>query len=353
MMAANVVQHKTRSRRSRPRARLVEPPRMCGRARASASACARSHTREVPRAVTCTYIEMYLCMSMYVAATYTRRPKTSPLTPFTVVYRGSPVLSLLASSYPFLPFFPAPRLLLFPRIRPVTACETIHLSSRSLVHGNGKTWDRVGNNVPGKKPRREKRIFSGCLPPRPSLSLARSLGVEFRRSTLHVFAGKKDSAGVSFLAGYRRTTGDGSGKGRRKREKGGRERGREMERNDNPFGGHNAEPGTVKLTRQEIRPTNRPLSLHFPSSLSLSLFVSFRSPPSVSRLLLALLPRGELTPLRLYANRHRFLRASHKLTELYYADPLPLCPPRLSSPLCSRDAPHSFIFFPSLLFSFL
>lgn len=121
---------------------------------------------------------------------------------------------------------------------------------------------------------------------------------------------------------------------------------REMERNDNPFGGHNAEPGTVKLTRQEIRPTDRPLTLRFPPFLS----VSFRGPPSVSRLLLALLPRGELTPLRLYANRHRSLRASHKLTELYYAVPLPLSPPRLSSPLCSRDALHSSVFFPFLFF---
>lgn len=60
--------------------------------------------------------------------------------------------------------------------------------------------------------------------------------------------------------------------------------------NDNPFGGHNAEPGTVKLTRQEIRPTNRPLSLRFPLSLSPSLSVA--SPVLLS----ASLPRSELTP---------------------------------------------------------
>jgi len=103
------------------------------------------------------------------------KTEDQPPDPFHHRISGLPFLSLLASSYPFLPFFPAPRLLLFPHTRPVTACETIHLSSRSLVHGNGETWNRVGNNVPGKKPRRESRIFSGCLPARPYLSLARSL----------------------------------------------------------------------------------------------------------------------------------------------------------------------------------
>lgn len=63
---------------------------------------------------------------------------------------------------------------------------------------------------------------------------------------------------------------------------------RGKERNDNPFGGHNAEPGTVKLTRQEIRPTNRPL----PPFSSLSLSLSVASPV----LLFAPLPRSELTP---------------------------------------------------------
>lgn len=76
----------------------------------------------------------------------------------------------------------------------------------------------------------------------------------------------------------------------REREKG-REKERERERNDNPFGGHNAEPGTVKLTRQEIRPTNRPLSL-LVSPLFLRLFSRGPSPA----LLVAPLPRGELTP---------------------------------------------------------
>lgn len=143
---------------------------------------------------------------------------------------------------------------------------------------------------------------------------------------------------MSFLAGYREATG-----GRPETAKGlaekKRDRERERERNDNPFGGHNAEPGTVKLTRQEIRPTNRPLSLCFP--LFLRLFPwPFARPPLCS-----------FTPQRtypwLYANRHRSLRASHKLTELYYADPLPLCPPRLSfplPPLCPRDALRSSTF---------
>ena len=155
---------------------------------------------------------------------------------------------------------------------------------------------------------------------------------------------------MSFLAGYREATGgrlgDGKGVGGEKEKQRGRERERERERerNDNPFGGHNAEPGTVKLTRQEIRPTNRPLSLCFPLFLHL-----FPWP-------LARPPLYSFTPQRtypwLYANRHRSLRASHKLTELYYADPLPLCPPRLSSPLCSRDALHwsIFSFFSSLFF---
>lgn len=154
---------------------------------------------------------------------------------------------------------------------------------------------------------------------------------------------EKDSVGVSFLAGYREATG---GRDRRRQGVGGEKEGqRGRERNDNPFGGHNAEPGTVKLTRQEIRPTNRPLSLRSP--LFLHLFPWPLSRP----------PLCSFTPQRtypwLYANRHRSLRASHKLTELYYADPLPLCPPRLSSPLCSRDALHSSafsFFFPSPFF---
>lgn len=120
-----------------------------------------------------------------------------------------------------------------------------------------------------------------------------------------------------------------------------RKRGTERERNDNPFGGHNAEPGTVKLTRQEIRPTNRPLSLHLPLFLRLFPWPLSRPP------LCSFTPQR--TYLWLYANRHRSLRASHKLTELYYADPLPLCPPLLSSPLCSRDALHSSTF--SLFFT--
>lgn len=71
------------------------------------------------------------------------------------------------------------------------------------------------------------------------------------------------------------------------------DRRRETERNDNPFGGHNAEPGTVKLTRQEIRPTSRPLSLRFP----LFLFVSLRGPPSPSLVSSSLLyPAANLPP---------------------------------------------------------
>jgi len=173
-----------------------------------------------------------------------------------------------------------------------------------------------------------------------SFLLARSFvlffRVEFHRSTLHVFAKKRTRPGWASLQDTERRP-----KGDRRRQRGwrrkrGTEREGERERNDNPFGGHNAEPGTVKLTRQEIRPTNRPLSLCFP--LFLRLF-----PWPLARSLLC-----SFTPQRtypwLYANRHRSLRASHKLTELYYADPLPLCPPRLSSPLCSRDALHSSIF---------
>lgn len=138
---------------------------------------------------------------------------------------------------------------------------------------------------------------------------------------------------------------------------------RGRERNDNPFGGHNAELGTVKLTRQEIRPTNQPLSfcpslsLSLPLS-SLSLSLSLRFPlfiPSLSAaslppaFLLAPLPHGELTPgymqTAIVPPSPPLPRASHKLTELYYADPLPLCPRRLSSPLCSRDAAsHSSVF---------
>lgn len=156
-------------------------------------------------------------------------PKTSPLTPFAVIYRCSLFSRCSLPLFPY--FFLSPRLLF--SLRPVAACATIHLSSRFLVH-DGKTRDRVGNNVPGKKPRRERRIFSSCLPLRSSRSLARlvlllSRVVEFRRSTLHVFAGKKDSAGVSFLAGYRGTTGYGKGN-RGEGETGGRprERWREM-----------------------------------------------------------------------------------------------------------------------------
>lgn len=210
---------------------------------------------------------------------------------------------------------------------------TIHLSL-GLIHDE-ETLNRVSNNVPGKKLRKEENFLAPSFLP----LLARSLARPFlsRRISPFYFAclcREKDSGRgelpCRIQRGGRRETGDDKGVG------GEREGQRGRERNDNPFGGHNAEPGTVKLTRQEIRPTNRPLSLRFPPFLHLFPWPLSR-PPLCS-----------FTPQRtypwLYANRHRSLRASHKLTELYYADPLPLCPPRLSSPLCSRDALHSFTF---------
>lgn len=94
---------------------------------------------------------------------------------------------------------------------------------------------------------------------------------------------------------------------------------RERERNDNPFGGHNAEPGTVKLTRQEIRPTNRPLSLRFPlflrlfsQSLSLSLSLSSsllypRSKLTPGYMQTAIVPSGPVINLLNYITRTRCL----------------------------------------------
>lgn len=82
--------------------------------------------------------------------------------------------------------------------------------------------------------------------------------------------------------------------------------------------------GTVKLTRQEIRPTDHPLRFVL-CIVSLSVFIFL---PSNRPLGLPPRPkaRGELTPG--YMQTATVLpRASHKLTELYYADPaLSLCP---------------------------
>lgn len=229
---------------------------------------------------------MYLsCRCTYPRRTYA---EDQPPDPFRRRISVLPFLSLLASSFPFLFFLPSSSFFSSPLVvRPVAACTTIHLSSRFLVH-DGKTRDRVGNNVPGKKPRRERRIFSSCL-----LSLARA---HFspplaRRIPPFYFAclcKEKGLARGELSCRIQRDDrwdgkGNRGGKGEMKRG-----RTREMERDDNPFGGHNAELGTVKLTRQEIRPTNRPLSLRFPPFLS----VSFRGPRSVSRFLLALLPRA-------------------------------------------------------------
>lgn len=146
---------------------------------------------------------------------------------------------------------------------------------------------------------------------------------------------------MSFLAGYREATGGRPETARGWRRKEGQ---RGKERNDNPFGGHNAEPGTVKLTRQEIRPTNRPL----PPFSSLSLSLSVASPV----LLFAPLPRSELTPgymqtaiapsgpvinLLNYITRTRYLSVHHVFL-----------PPFVPATLFTR--PPFLFFFPSFFF---
>lgn len=78
---------------------------------------------------------------------------------------------------------------------------------------------------------------------------------------------------------------------------------------------------TVKLTRQEIRPTDHPsfrspLLHRLASSLHPSIFLLNPPPPPRK-------PRsGQLTPGYMQTTTATVPRASHKLTELYYADPL-------------------------------
>lgn len=126
---------------------------------------------------------------------------------------------------------------------------------------------------------------------------------------------------------------------------------RGRERNDNPFGGHNAEPGTVKLTRQEIRPTNRPLSLCFSVFLRLLPWSLSRSPFVSSSLLYpaANLPSVICKPPSFPHPSRPVINLLNYITRTRY----PLCPPRLYFSLCFRDALHSSIsILLSRLFSF-
>lgn len=161
------------------------------------------------------HVRTYVCIvdvpavSVYISAVY--MPKTSPLTPF-VVYIS--VFSFLSLPLPF--FFLSFSLVRFLALslflsfflagsHPPRA--TIHLSL-GLIY-DGETRNRVGNNVPGKKLRKEENFL--VLVPF-FFALTRSLVRPFlsRRISPFYFAclcREKDSAGVSFLAGYREATG--------------------------------------------------------------------------------------------------------------------------------------------------
>lgn len=303
----------------------------------------------------CTYVRTYVDVpvaSVYISATYT--PKTSPLTPFVVVYRCS---LFSRCCFLFFSFF-------LPASHPPSARLSTYLPVSRIL--DGKTRDRVGNNVPGKKLRKEEnfleRSFSLVLSPAlflfspfpplslsppPSFSLAH---IEFRRSTLHVFAGKRTHRGelsCRIQRGDRRKRERVTEKGDSEEKEG--QRGRE--RNDNPFGGHNAEPGTVKLTRQEIRPTNRPLSLCFSVFLRLLPWSLSRSPFVSSSLLYpaANLPSVICKPPSFPHPSRPVINLLNYITRTRY----PLCPPRLYFSLCFRDALHSSIsILLSRLFSF-
>lgn len=188
------------------RARMVEPTHV-RRARVRVY----THPPHL-RLCICTYVRIDVpAMSVYISAVYT--PKTSPLTPFAVVYIGAP-FSPAAASF-FSPLFSRFLSFSFSRIlsfflavsRLPRRATTIHLSL-GLIY-DGETRDRVGNNVPGKKLRKEKNFL--VLARSFLLPLARS-PVLFppRRISPFYFAclcGEKDSTGVSFLAGYREATG--------------------------------------------------------------------------------------------------------------------------------------------------
>lgn len=153
MMAANVVQHKTRDLAGPVRARASG--RTSSRTYMGARTCIRVHTRHLPpRAFTrpCMYMYVrihYIYVCIYVShvdvylsrrCTYPRRiytPKTSPLTPFAVVYIYIYIYrcSLFSRCCRFLFFF----LLVFPSSQSRSPRRaTIHLSSPSLVYV-GKT----------------------------------------------------------------------------------------------------------------------------------------------------------------------------------------------------------------------
>lgn len=197
MMAANVVQHKTRSRR----ARVVETPHV---RRAHVCAC----TRVIPRILDYVYVHVhvraYVRTSMYLSCTYPRCicAEDQPPDPFR----------RRISAFPFLPpplpsFFP-PRFSFPPVVRPAARPSTYLPVSY--------TTGRVGTVLVTTFPRRsfgKRRIFSSSLLLSPSLLFIRPvIPSSSRTSKIPPFyfaclCREKDSAGVSFLAGYRGATG--------------------------------------------------------------------------------------------------------------------------------------------------
>lgn len=152
-----------------------------------------------------TYVRTYVDVpvaSVYISAAYT--PKTSPLTPFVVVYRCS---LFSRCRFLFFSFF-------LSASHPPSARLSTYLPVSRIL--DGKTRDRVGNNVPGKKLRKEEnfleRSFSLVLSPALflfSLSLPLFLSRTSSFAVLLCMSLQgKGLAGVSFLAGYRGATGE-------------------------------------------------------------------------------------------------------------------------------------------------
>lgn len=148
----------------------------------------------------------------------------------------------------------------------------------------------------------------------------------FAHSALHVFAGgwregRESVEEASFLTGCTRRKGSREGRSVKGEWREGGRRRRRKEREMIIHSTVITQRATVKLTRQEIRPTDHPsfrspLLHRLASSLHPSIFLLNPPPPPRK-------PRsGQLTPGYMQTTTATVPRASHKLTELYYADPL-------------------------------
>lgn len=258
-------------------------------------------------------------------------PKTTPLTPF---HGGISVGSLSAV---FL-LFPGIRRAIHPRAR--RGSSSVLVTTLGKRQGATEEGTFRGYSVTRSSPLSlsvppELPSSSLNVPPRP-IFLPGPLNPPLTLLCMSLRTGGEEGTGRGmsfFLTGYSGKKPEG---GRRKDAKGkeAAKRGQSRRWQRREWGGRKeremiihstviTQRGTVKLTRQEIRPTDHPLPVSSSAS-SLYLFSSFsvpRPPPAAQpRKLAANLPLVICKP-------PPFPRASHKLTELYYADPLSLCPP--------------------------